>query len=193
MKPDESRAHPVEGPWKLIARSFILLVLLFSAAVVVRLLGLPVGEFGRRAVARGGLAGVFAFVFVVDAIVMPASLDLLFPVTMHWPVVPLLSVMSAASIMGGFAGYWIGRGFGRWRYVARTVATYRERGEHLISRYGIWAVVLAGITPIPFSTVSWIAGMVRMPAGLYLLGALSRAPRIVIYYFLIRGGLMLIG
>ncbi|TVR00377.1 MAG: hypothetical protein EA403_11615 [Spirochaetaceae bacterium] len=185
--------RPVVEPWKLIVRSVVLLGLVFGATVAVRLLDVPIEEFGRRAVARGGLAGVFAFVFLVDTFVVPASLDLLFPVTIDWPPVPLLLVMSVASILGGFAGYWIARGFSRWRYVARTVAAYRARGEHIIERYGIWAVVLAGLTPIPFSTVSWIAGMVRMPPGLYALGALSRAPRIVIYYLLIRAGLTLIG
>ncbi len=185
--------RPVVEPWKLVIRSVVLLGLVFGATVVVRLLDVPIEEFGRRAVARGGLVGVFAFVFLVDTFVVPASLDLLFPVTMDWPPVPLLLVMSVASILGGCAGYWIARGFSRWRYVARTVAAYRARGEHIIERYGIWAVVLAGLTPIPFSTVSWIAGMVRMPPGLYALGALSRAPRIVIYYLLIRAGLTLIG
>ena len=178
-------------PWKLVVRSVVLLLLVFAVALVVRFFGLPIEELGIRAAERGGLVGVFCFVYLVDTFVVPASLDLLFPVTMGVSPVPLLLVMSTASILGGLSGYWIGRLLCHFRYINRTVAGYRARGEGIISRFGVWAVVLAGVTPIPFSTISWIAGMVRMPVGLYLLGALSRAPRIVVYYLLFRTGLAL--
>ncbi|TVR32403.1 MAG: hypothetical protein EA404_07685 [Spirochaetaceae bacterium] len=175
-----------------MVRTLVLLVLLLGVALVLILLDIPLERFARQAADRGGLLGVFIFVWLVDTLIVPASLDLLFPVTLHWIPVPLLLTMSAASIFGGLCGYGIGRNLYRLRFVQRTVAGYRRRGEHIIERYGVWGVVLAGVTPIPFSTVAWIAGMVRMPPGIFLLGALSRAPRIVAYWALLRAGVQLL-
>lgn len=179
-------------PWKLAVRSIVLLGGLFGLAVLFVLLDLPLEEFAEWAAKRAGLPGVFIFVWFVDTFIVPASLDLLFPVTLRWSPIPLLAVMSAASVLGGICGYWIGRSLYRLRFVQRTVAGYRRRGEHIIERFGVWGVVLAGVTPIPFSTVSWIAGMLRMPVGLYALGALSRIPRIVGYWALLRAGIELL-
>ncbi len=179
-------------PWKLAVRTIVLLGALFGLAALFVLFELPLEEFAEWAAQRAGLPGVFIFVWFVDTFIVPASLDLVFPVTLRWSPIPLLSVMSAASVLGGICGYWIGRNLYRLRFVQRTVAGYRRRAEHIIERFGVWGVVLAGLTPIPFSTVSWIAGMVRMPVGLYALAALSRIPRIVGYWALMRAGVQLL-
>ena len=180
-------------PWKLVVRSLVLLFLLLGVALLFIVLDIPLEQFATHAADGAGLIGVFVFVWFVDTLIVPASLDLLFPVTLHWSAIPLLATMTGASILGGLSGYGIGRNLYRLRFVRRTVAQYWRRGEHIIERFGIWGVVLAGVSPIPFSTVSWIAGMVRMPLGLYLLGALSRAPRIVAYWALLRAGIQLLG
>jgi membrane protein YqaA with SNARE-associated domain len=178
-------------PAKLILRSVLLLVALVSVAVILILLDVPLDRIGRAAASRGGLIGIFVFVFVVDTFIVPASLDILLPITMTWSPLPLLTVMSAASVLGGICGYWIGRTLYRVRFVRRTVAGYYARGARIIERYGVWGVVLAGFTPLPFSTVSWIAGMLRLPFGLFALAALSRVPRITAYWFLLRAGVRL--
>ena len=187
----EPAEKPIE-PGKLILRSVLLLLALLSVAVLLILLDVPLEEIGRNAASGNGLVGIFAFVFVVDTFIVPASLDILLPITITWNPLPLLTVMSAASVLGGICGYWIGRALYRLRFVRRTVAGYYAKGARLIERYGVWGVILAGLTPLPFSTVSWIAGMMRLPFGLFLLGALSRAPRIVAYWFLLRAGVRLI-
>lgn len=182
--------RPIE-PGKLILRSVLLLLALVSVAVVLVLLDVPLDRIGREAARRGGLLGVFVFVFLVDTFIVPASLDILLPITMTWNPAPLLTVMSLASVLGGICGYWIGRTLSHLRFVRRTVAGYYAKGARIIERYGVWGVVLAGLTPLPFSTVSWIAGMLHLPFGLYVLGALSRAPRIAAYWFLLRAGIRL--
>ena len=169
----------------------LLLIALVSVAVVLIVLDVPLERIGREAASRGGLIGIFVFVFLVDTFIVPASLDILLPITMTWSPLPLLTVMSAASVLGGICGYWIGRTLYHLRFVRRTVAGYYAKGARIIERYGVWGVVLAGLTPLPFSTVSWIAGMLRLPFGLFVLGALSRAPRIAAYWFLLRAGVRL--
>jgi len=194
MTEHERSTNPAENPiepGKLVLRSVLLLLALVSVAVVLILLDFPLERIGREAASRGGLIGIFVFVFLVDTFIVPASLDILLPITMTWSPLPLLTVMSAASVLGGICGYWIGRTLYHLRFVRRTVAGYYAKGARIIERYGVWGVVLAGLTPLPFSTVSWIAGMLRLPFGLFVLGALSRAPRIAAYWFLLRAGVRL--
>ena len=89
-------------------------------------------------------------------------------------------------------GYWSGRLLGHLRFIRMVTVNFSEDGERLINRYGAWAVVLAGLTPIPFSTVCWMAGALKMHWGTMLLAALSRAPRMVIYYLIFKGGFSLL-
>jgi membrane protein YqaA with SNARE-associated domain len=185
--------EPVVDTWRLVARSVVLLLAFLVFAVGLIRLDLPLEERARTIAQRGGLPGVFFFVLVVDTFTVPASLDVLFPFTRGWMPVPLLAVMSGASVLGGILGYWIGRLLYHLPFVRRTVAGYYRRGVHIITRYGYWGVVLAALTPLPFSTVSWIAGMVRLPFHRYVLAAIWRVPRVVGYWFLLQAGLLLTG
>ena len=176
------------GTWRLLVRSGLLFGFLLVITLISLALDLPFHQYATRAVRHEGLLGVFAFVLIVDTFIVPASLDLVFPVTMTWNPVPLLVVMCSASVLGGILGYWIGRTLYRVPFVRATVSGYYDRGAAMLKRYGIWSVVIAGLFPIPFSTVSWIAGMLRLPFHTYVLAALSRIPRIVGYWALLRAG-----
>ncbi|AHC16802.1 YqaA family protein [Salinispira pacifica] len=139
-----------------------------------------------------GLAGVAVFVYAVDTFIVPATADLVFPLTTTWPPVPLLLTMSAASILGGMSGFFLARALSHISWIQDAVSYYREHGERLIRRYGLWAIVLAGLTPLPYSTISWIGGMLKLPAAGYLLASLSRIPRFFLYYAIIESGRLLI-
>ncbi|MGM0432218.1 MAG: YqaA family protein [Spirochaetota bacterium] len=135
-----------------------------------------------------GLVGVGIYCFLVDMLIVPTTIDIIFPITLQWQPVPLLAVMSAASMAGGFAGYTIARELNHITYIQRVADRYQARGKRLIERYGGWAVVIAGFTPLPFSTICWIAGLLNVPRGIMLLAVTSRIPRIILYYFLVQGG-----
>ena len=64
---------------------------------------------GQWVVEHLGLMGVALFTFVTDMVIVPMSVDILFPFVTQWPPVPLLLTMSIASALGGMGGYWIGR------------------------------------------------------------------------------------
>ncbi len=182
---------PVLETWRLILRTLALVPVLLGITALAVYLDLPLEDMAIGSARRGGLLGVFIFVWFVDTFTVPATLDLVFPFTVHWSPVPLLIVMSGASVLGGTCGYWIGRGLGRLRFVRRTIAGYYARNVKLITRYGAWAVALAAVTPLPFSTVSWIAGMVRLPYDRYLRAASLRIPRVVAYWAIVHLGLEL--
>ena len=174
--------------WRLLVRSAFLFGFLLVLTLISVALDLPFHQYATSAVRHEGLLGVFVFVLIVDTFIVPASLDLVFPITMTWNPIPLLTVMSVASVLGGILGYWIGRTLFRVPFIRNTVSGYYDRGSAMVKRYGMWSVVIAGLFPIPFSTVSWIAGMLRLPFHMYTLAALSRIPRIVAYWALLRAG-----
>ncbi len=134
-----------------------------------------------------GLPGVALFAFLVDTFIVPMSVDVVFPFASRWNPALFLAVLSCSSIVAGFAGYWIGRLLGFTRIVRKVTEGFSEDGKRLIKRYGAWAVVIAALTPIPYSTVCWLAGMVKVPVQKVALACLWRAPRMIVYYLAVTG------
>lgn len=191
--PEPSTPAPVLDTGRLILRSLSVLAFFLAVSLALIRLELPVEEQASDVISRGGLVGVFIFVFVVDTFVVPATMDVVFPFTHAWSPLPLLTVMSVASVLGGICGYWIGRSLYFLPFVRRTVAGYYRRGATLLERYGYWGVVLAALTPLPFSTVSWITGMLLIPFGRFAAAALWRIPRVAGYWALLQAGIALTG
>ena len=149
-------------------------------------------QIGLWVVEHLGLVGVAIFTFFTDMLIVPMSVDILFPFVTQWAAVPLLLTMSLASAVGGLCGYWIGRLLGHLPLFSLFTARFSADTRLLVNRYGVWAVVLAGLTPIPFSTVCWIAGMVHVEFHYVALASLTRIPRMIIYYLIIQGGLAVV-
>ncbi len=144
---------------------------------------------GLWVISHLGFSGLALFVLVTDMFIVPMSVDIIFPFVLEWNPVLLLTTMSLASAAGGIGGYWIGRLLGHLKIIKAITARFSSDGERLINIYGGWAVVIAGLTPIPFSTVCWLAGMLKVNFYYFMLATLSRIPRMIIYYLAIRGGL----
>jgi membrane protein YqaA with SNARE-associated domain len=176
-------------PWSALQRTALVLLLFFAGYLIVYLpFGNRLDEAGRFLIRHLGYPGVFIYVFLVDTFIVPATADIIFVFTPHWNPWALVLTISVASILGGFCGFLIGRSLSHFKWVTKAVDYYRERGTKLISRYGAWGVAMAAFTPLPYSTVSWIAGMLGLPANKYLLASLLRIPRFALYYAIFRGG-----
>jgi membrane protein YqaA with SNARE-associated domain len=176
-------------PWSALQRTALVLLLFFAGYLIVYLpFGNRLDEAGRFLIRHLGYPGVFIYVFLVDTFIVPATADIIFVYTPHWNPWALVLTISVASILGGFCGFLIGRSLSHFKLVTKAVDYYRERGTKLISRYGAWGVAMAAFTPLPYSTVSWIAGMLGLPANKYLLASLLRIPRFALNYAIFRGG-----
>ncbi len=177
-------------PKKLLIQTGITLglttILLLILMVVFKE---PVFQFGRWFFESFGLAGVGVFSYITDTLILPSSLDLAFPLAIQqkWEPVSLLTVMCIASILGGCSGWFIGRFFQNLDVVRKSVEFYHQKGEILLKRFGFWAVVIAAVTPVPYSAVSWISGMMKLPFHTYFLASLFRIPRVIIMYLLLAG------
>lgn len=97
------------------------------------------------------------------------------------------------SIAGGMTAYGIGL---LLRQNKRFLLFLEGRGAEaygLIKRYGLLALLIAALTPVPYSISSYACGVVRSHFGWFLLISVARFPRIALYLWLIQRGTIAIG
>ncbi len=90
-------------------------------------------------------------------------------------------VLSVVSYCAGILGYVVGRYLSRtrfYRYVRKRFL--RRTSEHFVT-FGPLLIIVAALTPVPFSGVAMITGAVRFSSRKYLLFSLTRFLRFLIY------------
>lgn len=138
-----------------------------------------------------GLWGVSLLTLFIDTFIVPASMDIVFPFVQDWNVISLILCMSLASTLGGCLGYWIGRLLGKTKIIKALTNSFSEKGHDLIQHYGAWAVVIAALTPIPFSTICWISGMLNLKFEKVAIASTTRIFRVALYFIVISGSVKL--
>lgn len=90
-------------------------------------------------------------------------------------------ITSVGSLLGGMAGYGLGRGAGR-PLVKRLLSEKNlHAAEALYNRFDIWAIGIAGFTPIPYKVFSISAGAFSIRFVTFVIAsALSRSTRFFI-------------
>lgn len=182
---------------KLLLRTFLLMLFIFGMYFIglryYRLSGWDQNVVVQQFIENFGVHGVAIYVFIVDLFVLPLSVDLMWPFVMEWHPALAILVMGASSVAGAFFAYLFGRLVGLIpifrKWVLRQSGTHTEQ---IITKYGIWAIVISGLTPLPFSTICTVAGILELKVHHFLLASLIRFPRMAIYY-LIFTGLIVIG
>jgi len=177
-------------PKKILFQTALTLgITTILALIAMVLFNDQIQTFGHWFISQFSLWGFLGFSYFTDALIVPGSIDLAFPLLAQkgFDPTPVLVILCIGSILGGTTGWFIGHFFDHIHFIQRMVDYYRAKGERLIKKFGFWAVVIAAITPVPFSSVSWIAGMMKVPFLTYFLAALFRIPRIVVMYWIITG------
>lgn len=102
----------------------------------------------------------------------------------------LASVTTIGSVAGGLFGYLIGYWGGR-PLLHRWVSQERIRRIHAtFERYEVWAIGIAGFTPIPYKLFTISAGVFFINVPKFILASLaSRGAR----FFLVAGTIQLLG
>jgi membrane protein YqaA with SNARE-associated domain len=99
---------------------------------------------------------------------------------------------TAASVLGGMAGYWIGAG--GWQLAQDFFFTYVPgvspeafgSVQALYDRWDFWAIFLAGLTPIPYKVFTLSAGVFRINFPIFIVASvLSRGLRFFVVAALI--------
>jgi len=136
------------------------------------------------------------FIALIEASVFPIPPDiLLLALALGRPELGLrLAVISTAgSLLGACIGYLIGMLL--FASVAQPLLEFYgamqqfEHVQHLFTEYGLWVVLVAGFSPIPFKVVTIAAGTFGLPfAGFAAATLVSRGTRFFMEGALLRWG-----
>ena len=139
---------------------------------------------------------VLAFVAFIESSFFPIPPDLLLiPLILAAPTrafgIALIAVV--ASVAGGVFGYFIGafafEAIGQPILASLGKIDYISGFNQTFNEYGLWAVLIAGVTPFPFKVITIMSGWTSMPFGVFLFSSLvARSLRFfavatLLYYF----------
>ncbi len=146
----------------------------------------PLTQFANWIVHTFGLAGVLVGIAASDIFTSPIPPDtfIFIAATSDFPAAPMLAAICITSIACGSASYFLGPQLRRIGFIQRRIERWRPRGEVLFQEYGVWAVAIGALSPLPYSITCWMAGIYEMPYKKFFAATLFRAPRIVAYYFI---------
>ncbi|MCF8229352.1 MAG: VTT domain-containing protein [Bacteroidales bacterium] len=96
-----------------------------------------------------------------------------------------LIILSGISYGAGILGYFIGNYFNDTRFYQRLHKRYLEKYAGYVRRFGGFIIIVASLTPVPFSAIAMIIGAVDYPFRNYILFSLFRFVRFIAYSILI--------
>lgn len=125
----------------------------------------------------------------IEAIFFPVPPDVvLIPLVLMRPEEGLLFAFLAtvASVMGATVGYFLGKRGGR-PLLRRFVSSERiVQAEQLLGRYDVWAIAVAGFTPVPYKVFALAAGTLLLNWKRFVIVSfLSRFARFGLIAFLL--------
>ena len=112
--------------------------------------------------------------------ILPPDLYILWARSLPTPWL-MVSLMAALSYLGGVVSYWVGVRVHTLPKVKTWVDVKFAEQFIQIKRFGGLLIFLAAMTPLPFSPVSTVAGVVNFPFRMYLIVALARFLRFWLY------------
>ncbi len=174
--------------WRTLVLQFVVGVLgaVVAVAVASWLLQDPIEAASHTFVAATGLVGVFVGVLVIDVLMLthePILLAAWVGGVSFWPMV---FTASAASILAGPIGWWFGGHLGKIPAVGKLLQRYQL--DAFLRRYGLAAVAIAALTPIPYGPTVWAAGASGVPLRDVALGSLLRFPKVLFWGWVVVSG-----
>jgi membrane protein YqaA with SNARE-associated domain len=182
----------VMSPRRLILSSMMLLAgLMASVAAVGLWFREPLLRVSRIFVDSLGGLGVGLGFFIPDALTVPLPNDVvaLLGLAGGMSFLQVTVWATSGSILGGCVGYWIGRYLRSTKTVRRILGRGGGMAQRVLDRYGITAVAVAAVTPLPYSIFCWAAGAGRLSFKSFFLVSQLRVIRVAGYLYLIQLGL----
>ena len=95
----------------------------------------------------------------------------------------LACLTTVSSVAGGVLGYFLG-GLGDWLVTIYGAQGTLIQAQQLFADYGVWIILVASFTPIPYKIFTISAGMMGMSLALFVLASIvGRGAR----FFLVAG------
>ena len=139
-------------------------------------------EFSKSIIEQFGLLGIFSLTAAEQFIFpIPADIFISWGTAFGLPLFSVLIVVLIAAFVGSLIGYYLGKYLGHPIMVRLFGDKHINKAEAFINKWGIWGIIVAGLTPIPFKLITWSAGIFEMPLPKFLLGVLlGRMPRYIL-------------
>jgi membrane protein YqaA with SNARE-associated domain len=179
------------NPRSNLMRLAVFVIFLILFLIILRYtLGDYLEQYGEELVERFGYLGMFGATLFMDTFIVPISPDIIIFVSIAGNVNTFWAIftIALASMIAGNLGYLIGKFLGHREFVTKRLKKYEKKGKYLMKKYGLWAVIVGAMTPIPFSAICWLAGMLEMKYTHFLAGVLWRLPRFLLWYIIIGFG-----
>lgn len=96
-----------------------------------------------------------------------------------------VAVFSIMSYVAGVIGFYVGRYFNTTRLYAYIKKNFLGKTEKRFNRFGGFLVIVAALTPLPFSGICMLTGAVKYPIRKFLVIALTRFIRFGLYAYII--------
>ena len=95
--------------------------------------------------------------------------------------ISLVSILAVVSYLAGITGYFIGRYLNTTVFYRLIKRRFLRKMDQRLQIFGPYLIIIAAMTPLPFSGVSMLVGSVRYPVNKYVLFALTRFLRFILY------------
>ena len=92
-----------------------------------------------------------------------------------------ISLLAVISYSAGIIGYFIGHYLNRSLFFRWAKRRFLKKLDSRLQTFGVYLIVIAAMTPVPFSGVAMLIGSVRYPFKRYALFALTRFIRFGLY------------
>jgi membrane protein YqaA with SNARE-associated domain len=96
-----------------------------------------------------------------------------------------LIILTIISYLAGVIGYLIGSNFSRTTFYKKIHVRYLVEYDGQLKRYGAFLVMVAAVTPVPYSATCMLAGSVNLPFKQFLLISILRIVRFAAYGYMV--------
>jgi membrane protein YqaA with SNARE-associated domain len=177
---------------KIIIKSLIgILIIIGLVFVLGKYVRQPLESLSFQFVEIFGYFGLFIGMIFSDSLPLfvPPDAFLMIAISGKLSAILTIGYCSAGSIIGGSLAFAFGKYIIPHLHVGKTwIMKHEHTLVPYIRKYGVGAVILAALTPIPYSWMAYTVGTFHMNYGLFLLGSMFRILRFTIYYYAILGG-----
>lgn len=197
MSEATSQTSAEEGPTldlRFLLKAMVVIVVIVMIVIggILYVFREPLQEFAKVFVKELQGVGVAAGFFIPDAFTIPLPNDAFTVLGLmgglgFWEVVMWGSI---GSIAGGSVGWLIGRRLSQTSWFKRIMAKRGAEISGLVEKYGTVALLVAALTPLPYSLACWATGAGGMSYQRFILISSVRVVRVALYLWLIKEGVL---
>jgi membrane protein YqaA with SNARE-associated domain len=94
-------------------------------------------------------------------------------------------LLTVISYLAGLAAFLFGRYLHNTRLYSYLRERYLKKAEILLQEYGLYLILVAALTPVPFSGVAMLVGSVHYPVNRYIYWSMARFAKFALSAYVI--------